>query len=73
MSQVAKIVLMATDERLRGKDEETVNRAQFGFRKGLLKINRASQKSGTKFNVKSQEFGNTEAGREFQSSLLTKG
>ena len=34
MSQVAKIVLRVIDERLRRKVEETVDRAQFGFRKG---------------------------------------
>ena len=34
MSQVAKIVLKVLDERLKTKVEETVDKAQFGFRKG---------------------------------------
>ena len=34
MSQVAKIVLKVLDERLKVKVEETVDKAQFGFRKG---------------------------------------
>ena len=34
MSQIAKIVLRVIDGRLRRKVEETVDRAQFGFRKG---------------------------------------
>ena len=34
MSQIAKIVLRVIDERLKRNIEETVDRAQFGFRKG---------------------------------------
>ena len=34
MNQVAKIVLKVINERLKRKVEETVDKAQFGFRKG---------------------------------------